>query len=103
MDYNCVEAEEIIEELSHDTSMEERQLQLFNELYGEGSSSTPRSTPRRKINRDRESAHDRLVRDYFSENPVEERENGFERPDEEAGAVEVVMDDEEKTKNEEVA
>ncbi|XP_074377167.1 uncharacterized protein LOC141718685 [Apium graveolens] len=66
MDYNSVEAEEIIEELLLDNSMEERRLQLFNQIYGEGSS----SSQRRMINRDREAGHDRLVGDYFSENPT---------------------------------
>nr|XP_017217028.1 PREDICTED: putative nuclease HARBI1 [Daucus carota subsp. sativus] len=66
MDPDCAEAEEIIEEFLLDNSMEERRLQLFNQLYGEGSS----STPRRVINRDREAAHNRLVRDYFAAIPV---------------------------------
>ncbi|XP_074347229.1 uncharacterized protein LOC141686067 [Apium graveolens] len=64
MDYNCAEAEEIIEQLLLDNSMEERRLKLLNQLYGEGSS----FTQKRVKNRDRESAHDRLVKDYFAKN-----------------------------------
>lgn len=67
MDYDCVETEEIIEELLLDNSMEERRLQLYNQFYEEGSSTTQR---KRVICRDREAAHDRLVKDYLSENQV---------------------------------
>ena len=49
-----------------DDEYEKYRLHLFNKLHGEGSS----STPRRMIYRDREAGHERLVKDYFAENPV---------------------------------
>ncbi|CAM8950360.1 unnamed protein product [Rhodiola kirilowii] len=66
MSGNIDMSEEFIEELVFDNSMEERRHELFNQIYGEGSS----ITNRRVICRDREAGHERLHRDYFAENPV---------------------------------
>ncbi|KAL9676696.1 hypothetical protein QQ045_004913 [Rhodiola kirilowii] len=66
MSGNIDMSEEFIEELVFDNSMEERRHELFNQIYGEGSSITNRQV----ICRDREAGHERLHRDYFAENPV---------------------------------
>ena len=66
MGSHSVEVEEIIEDMLLNNSMDERRLQLLNQIYGEGSS----STERRVIHRDHEAAHDRLVKGYFSKYPV---------------------------------
>ncbi|CAM8982022.1 unnamed protein product [Rhodiola kirilowii] len=57
--------EEFIQEFFFDDSLEQRQYELHNQIYG-GSS----STPKRVIDRDREAGHERLENDYFSPNPV---------------------------------
>ncbi|XP_074378487.1 uncharacterized protein LOC141720029 [Apium graveolens] len=49
-----------------DDEYEKYRLHLFNKIQGEGSSSTPRRT----VYRGREADHERLVKDYFTENPV---------------------------------
>ncbi|KAL9684455.1 hypothetical protein QQ045_021893 [Rhodiola kirilowii] len=65
--------EEFIQEFFFDDSLEQRQYELHNQIYG-GSSSTPKRVidrdRKRVIDRDREAGHERLENDYFSPNPV---------------------------------
>ena len=66
MDNSSEAMKDFIKDMLLDDSLHKRRIELVNEVYGEGSS----STPRRMIHRDRESGHERLVKDYFTENPV---------------------------------
>ena len=66
MDGNSDVSKEFIDELFFDNSLEDRRVELFDQSYGEGSS----TTTKRVICRDREAGHERLVRDYFAQNPV---------------------------------
>ncbi|XP_074346316.1 uncharacterized protein LOC141685089 [Apium graveolens] len=66
MDENPDVSKEFIEEFFFDNSLEDRRLELFNQIYGEGSS----TTGRRVIYREREACHEHLQRDYFAQDPV---------------------------------